>query len=330
MVKSHVVTQVQVAASLIKNIIILIVMFSSLLTFGSEDSLFIDRPSKFTITPNILLQNLDLTINGAHGSIVSFEPGKTVAVGGTLYYKWFVGSLYYGVYNEFNKVLEDKTRYYDFRFNFTKRRGELDLYFQWFKGFSIKDLPKASDGSVVNLAKPNLDLFSTGFNFYYSINPKHSVQSVYKYNELQTRSSGSLMLGLSQNYTHIMFDNSIFPDDIVTGTEQLGEENDGKFIALIPTIGYQVNLIKNKFNISPIVNVGIGEQYQDYMSDAKGDFRGVNSAMKYNIDVPIGINNENNYFGIIGRYDKSIFFLEKGVEIHYELITAKIFFGIRF
>ncbi len=322
--------QIQGVVNLLRKGLIIVALFFSLLAYGSEDSLFVDRPSKFTITPNILLQNLDLTINGAHGSIVSFEPGKTVVAGGTFYYKWFVGSLYYGVYNEFNNSLQDKTRYYDFRFNFTKRRGGLDVYFQWFNGFSVKDLPKATDGSVINLANPNLDLFSAGFNFYYSLNPDHSVQSVYKYNELQTKSSGSLMLGVSQNFTQIMFTNSIFPDDIVNGTEQLGEENDGKFLALIPTVGYQFSFIKNKFNFSPAINAGLGIQYQDYISDAKGNFTGINTALKYCIDVPVGVNNKKNYFGIIGRYDKSVFFLERGVEIHYELITAKAYFGIRF
>lgn len=301
-----------------------------LLTIGNTDSLFINRPSNFVITPNLLIQNLDLTINGSHGSIVAFEPGQTAAVGGTLSYKWFVGSLYYSVYNEFNSGLEEKTKYFDFRFNFSRRRGALDLYFQWYKGFSIKELPKASDGNLVEIANPNLDLFSGGANFFYSLNEKHSVQSVYKYNELQTRSSGSLLLGFSQNYTKIRFTNTIFPDDILDEVDMLGEENDGDFVGLIPTVGYQYNLIINKFNFSPTIFGGIGAQYQNYESAAKGDFNGFNRTVKYGVNLPIGVNNPKNYFGIITRYEKSIFYLERGIDIEYEQYSIKAYLGIRF
>ncbi|MDF1672863.1 MAG: DUF4421 family protein [Vicingaceae bacterium] len=305
-------------------------LFFPLCFYGQTDSLFIDRPSNFMITPNFLVQNLDLTINGTHGSIVSYEPGKTAAIGATLSYKWFVGSLYYSVYNEFNSGLEEKSKYFDFRFNFSRRRGALDLYFQFYKGFSVKELPKSNDGNLLELANPNLDLFSGGANFYYSLNPKHSVQSVYKYNELQSRSSGSLLAGVSQNYTQISFTNSIFPDDIVDDLQILGEENDGKFIAVIPTIGYQYNFIKNKFNISPTAFGGLGIQYQDYESAAKGDFQGFNRSVKYGFNLPVGINNPNNYYGIVTRYEKSIFYLERGIDIENEQYSIKAYLGIRF
>lgn len=308
----------------------LFILIIPVLTHGNNDSLFVNRDGGFVLTPNVLFQNLDLTINGAHGSIVSFEPGKTVALGGTLSYKGLVGSIYYSVYNEFQGELESKSEYLDFRFNFTRRRGGLDLYFQKYNGFSIKELPTDANGALVNLANPNIDLITGGFNIYYSLNQAHSVQSVYKYNELQTRSSGSLQLGLSQNYTRIRFTNSIFPDDIIAQDQMLGENNDGKFIALIPTIGYQYNLIQNKFNVSPTATAGIGIQYQEYISAAKGNFQGVNAAVRIGGNLPVGINNEKNYYGIIGRYDKSIFFLEKGIEIHYDLFSIKAYFGIRF
>ena len=311
-------------------ILILLIFSIPLSTYGNTDSLFIERPSNFVITPNLLVQNLDLTINGSHGSIVAFEPGQTAAIGGTLSYKWFVGSLYYSVYNEFNSGLEEKTKYFDFRFNFSRRRGALDLYFQWYKGFSIKELPKANDGNLVEIANPNLDLFSGGANFFYSLNDKHSMQSVYKYNELQTRSSGSLLVGVSQNYTKISFTNSIFPDDILDDVDMLGEENDGDFIGLIPTVGYQYNFIKKRFNFSPTAFGGFGIQYQDYESAAKGNFTGFNRSVKYGFNLPIGINNAKNYFGLVTRYEKSIFYLERSIDIEYEQYSIKAYFGIRF
>ena len=301
-----------------------------LFTYGNTDSLFVNRPSKFVITPNFLFQNLNLTIDGAHGSIVKYEPGKTAAIGGTLAYKWFVGSLYYSVYNEFDGELKQKSKYFDFRFNFSRRRGALDLYFQWYNGFSIKELPQTNVENIAALANPNLDLFSGGANFFYSINPKHSMQSVYKYNELQTRSSGSFLVGVAQNYTQISFTNSIFPDDIVDGLEMVGDQNDGKFLALIPVAGYQYNFIKGKFNFSPTAFGGLGVQYQDYMSVAKGNFKGFNRSVKYGFNIPVGINNPKNYFGIIGRYENSIFYLERSIEMKYELYSIKAYLGIRF
>ncbi len=300
------------------------------MVIGQSDSLFIERDSKLVIKPNFLFQNLDLTINGAHGDIVSFEPGNTGALGVTLYYKWFVGSFYYGVYNESKNGSQIRSTYQDFRFNFSKRRAGLDVNFQWYKGFSIKEFPASFDKENIGNVDPNLELFSYGFNFYYSLNKDFSVQSIYKYNEMAKKSSGSVIVGLHQNYTQLSYTNSIFPDDITDNNENEVSNNDGKFFALIPTLGYQYNLVKNKFHVSPTFSAGIGGQYQSYMSDAKGDFKGFNTALRYNVNLPIGYNGEKSFFGVIGRYDKSTFFLERGIEIHYALISLQAYFGIRF
>jgi len=298
---------------------------------AEADTLFVNRDSNFGIKPNFLFQNLNLRIEGAHGDIASFEPGNTGAFGLTVSYKWLVASFYYGVYNETNGELEARTTYQDFRFNFSRRRMGLDINFQWYNGFSIKEFPRLEDGVKFTDIDPDLELFSYGFNYYYSLNKSFSVQSIYKYNELQTESSGSVIIGVNHNFSQLKFTNNIFPDDIMSNEEKTIENNDGVFIALIPTIGYQYNYVfNNKFHISPGISVGVGAQYQNYESVSKGNFKGVNSAMRYNFDLPVGYNGDKYFFGLLGKYDNSIFFLEKSVEIFYTLITAKVYFGIRF
>lgn len=297
---------------------------------GTNDTLFVQREGDFGIKPNFLFQDLNLTIEGAHGDIASFEPGNTGAFGLTVSYKWLVASFYYGVYNETNGELEAKTTYQDFRFNFSRRRMGLDINFQWYTGFSIKEFPRLEDGVKLTDIDPDLELFSYGFNYYYSLNKSFSVQSIYKYNEWQPNSSGSVIIGLNHNFSQLKFTNNIFPDDIMSNENKPIENNDGVFIALIPIIGYQYNYVLKKIHISPAFSSGIGLQYQEYKSVSKGNFKGINSAVRFNLDIPIGYNGDKHYFGVLGRYDNSIFFLERSVEIYYTLLTAKMYFGIRF
>jgi hypothetical protein len=314
--------------SLIKNIV-LIALILPIFCVGNSDTLFVKREGKFGLKPNFVFQNLNLKIEGAHGDIVTFEPGNTGAVGIAISYKWLAVSFYYGIYNETNGELEAKTTYQDIRLNFSKRRMGLDVNFQWYNGFSITEFPKLENGETVTDIQPDLELFSYGFNYYYSLNKEFSVQSIYKYNELQLKSRGSIIIGLNHNYSKLSFTKNIFPDDIVSGLGNEIENNDGVFIALIPTIGYQYNYIHNKFHISPGFSIGFGLQYQEYESVSKGVFKGVNTGLRYNFDVPIGYNGNKCYFGLLGRYDNSIFFLEKNIEIYYTLLTARIYFGIR-
>ncbi len=304
--------------------------FFPTLLIGQNDSAFVQREGDFVLKPNFLFQNLNLSIDGAHGDIIAFEPGNTAAIGMTASYKWFVASLYYGVYNEYNNELKNKSTYRDFRFNFSKRHAGLDLNFQWFKGFSIKELPESVDPSLIEQLNPNLDLFTFGINFYYGLNKNLSIQSAYKYNELQKSSSGSVIVGLSQNYSQLNFTSNIFPDDIALGMNMAEDKNDGKFLAFIPTVGYMYNFVEGKYHCSPNVLAGMGVQYQDYVSEAKGNFKGINRAVRYNLNLPVGYNGNKVFFGAVGRYDNFIYYLERSVEIKYNLLSLKAYFGVRF
>jgi hypothetical protein len=307
-----------------------LICFIPLISVAEADTTnFKKLNGKIEFQPNFLFQNMSLTIKGAK-TIVTYEPGKSGAIGLTVSYKGIDLGLNYSVVSEGVGSLNEKTQYYDIRLNGYSRRFGLDANFQWYSGFSIAELPESVPDSLTGIIQPNLGLVNYGFNLFYSFNKKMSLKSIFKYRERQLKSSGAFIVGLSQNYTRLSFTNTIFPDNISADWNIETSENKGLFYALIPTIGYQYNFVNKNFHISPSISYGIGVQYQNYSSNNKNNFKGYKKGNMLSANLPIGYNGDNVYYGVIGRYNQSVFKLEKNAKMDYSLLSLKIFVGIRF
>jgi hypothetical protein len=313
--------------------IISIVLFFPLLVFGNTDSTsFIKHKSKIEVKPYFVTQKLSLKLQG-NTSLATYEPGLTGSVGLSVSYKFLGASFGRSVFNEKVGELKEKSEYFDLRLNFSGRRVALDLDFQWFIGFSVSDLPNNISDSLKEFIQPNLDLVNYGVNFYYGLNKKMSIQSIYKYNERQLKSSGSIIVGLKQNFIELSYSSTIFPEEILTDSrigDIVDSENQGSFFTIIPVVGYQYNLIKEKIHLSPFASVGYGVQYQSYISKSKGNFKGFRNATTINFNLPFGYNGDKIYYGVVGKYNQTISDIQNRGNMNYSLFSLKFFFGIRF
>ncbi|MDG1476763.1 MAG: DUF4421 family protein [Vicingaceae bacterium] len=318
--------------SIYKNIVLLLFFFPLLIWGNSDSTAFIKHKSKLEVKPYFVTQNLSLKLRG-NASFVTYEPGLTGAVGLGVSYKSVGASFGRSIYNQKMGELKNKSEYFDFRLSFYGRRTAFEVDFQWFIGFSLTDFPSDLPLSFKEVVQPNLDLVNYGFNFYYGLNRKVSLKSIYKYNELQLKSAGTVIIGLRQNFIKLSYSSTIFPEEILvdfTTGNTVGTENEGDFFTIIPMVGYQYHLIKDRFHISPFAAVGYGAQYQNYMSDSKGDFKGFREATALSVNLPLGYNGDKLFYGIIGKYDQTISDIQTRGSMDYSLLSLKFFLGIRF
>jgi len=313
--------------------IITIVLFFPVLIYGNIDSTsFIKHDSKIEVKPYFVNQKLSLKLRG-NNSLATYEPGLTGSVGLSVSYKFIGIGFGKSVFNEKVGPLKEKSEYFDLRLSYFGRRVAADFDFQWFIGFSFADLPNGIDDSLKEFIQPNLDMVNYGVGFYYGINKKMSIQSIYKYNERQLKSSGSVIVGLKQNFIELSYSGTIFPEEIFA-TAGMGSsensENRGNFLTIIPVLGYQYNFIKDEFHLSPFFSAGYGTQYQSYISDAKGNFKGFRKAMTINFNLPFGYNGDKMYCGFVGKYNQTISEIQDRGNMNYSLLSVNLFWGIRF
>lgn len=330
-----VVIRIQVAVKRLNlsKYILLVVLFFPELIYGSADTTsFIKHKSKIEVKPYFVAQKLSLKLEG-NNSIATYEPGLTGAVGVSVFYKFIGLSLGRSVVNKKMGELKNESEYFDLRLNYAGRRTALDVNFQWFIGFSLSDFPENFPDSLKSSIQPNLDLVNYGVNFYYGLNKRMSLQSIYKYNERQLKSSGSVIIGLRQNFIELSYSSTIFPEELLMGMNTVdgsGIGNQGKFYTIVPVVGYQYNFIKEKVHFSPFASIGYGAQYQSYVSESKGNFKGFRKASTVSLNLPLGYNGDNIYYGVIGRYNQTISDIQSRGNMNYSLFSVKFFLGIRF
>jgi hypothetical protein len=309
--------------------IVLAVLFIPVLVFGNTDSTsFIKHKSKMEFKPYFVVQKLSLKLEG-NNSLASYEPGLTGSVGLSASYKFFGLSFGRSIFSEKMGDLQNESEYFDLRLNYSGRRAALDINFQWFIGFSLADFPPNLPDSLKETIQPNLDLVNYGVNFYYALNKKMSLQSIYKYNERQLKSAGSIIVGLRQNFIQLSYSSTIFPEELLIGNGA-SSGNEGEFLTIIPVIGYQYNFIKEKIHFSPYASVGYGAQYQRYFSESKGDFKGFRKATAISFNLPLGYNGDRIYYGAIGKYNQTVSDIQTRGSMNYSLFSLKFFLGFRF
>lgn len=139
-----------------------------------------------------------------------------------------------------------KTKAIDFEYHGYKSTYIYDLFLQYHKGFyrTIEN----KDNDIITL-HPDISMYLFGGNWYYVFNNKHfSYRAIFNQNELQKKSSGSLLAGVSGYYSIVNSDSTFI-------SEQLSQQHKNLQFGL--SLGYAYTwVINRKWQISGSVNTG--------------------------------------------------------------------------
>lgn len=170
----------------------------------------------------------------------SYRPNTPITMGIGATYQWFTLNLAYG-FKFINQYKNDrgKTRYLDLQSHNYGRRGVIDFYGQFYKGFYLK-----SETSNLNqyYVRPDMGISQMGGQYEHIFNwRKFSYRAAMLQSERQLKSAGSITAGFEANYSIISADSSFIPTDpLYAGLPAL---NRIRHIEFGPSLGYAYTLV---------------------------------------------------------------------------------------
>jgi hypothetical protein len=319
---------------------ILVVLFTcvSLIQAKTKDSLYQATRAQYISDKTGMLgislfnrnPNNQISINGFNK--ITYNPNDANTQGIRFQHKWF--GIAFG-YSPKQLQIEKRgtTEEMDLHLFMYGRKNYIDAYYVSYTGFYIENY-KQNDYLRNNYISfpllPNMSVNGFGLNYFYVFNhKKYSLRSSYLMNEIQRKSAGSFILGISANALSLSNTLSEIPQ---LPSQTLPEERllDGRFYGTSVLPGYAHTFIYKKlfFTIAP--TIGIVAQHQN-ITNADDRTRERNTFAFRSIGrIAFGYNSDRFYMAITGVNDTYNYQLAPKVELNTQLSEARIIIGYRF
>lgn len=274
--------------------------------------------------------NNQITINGINN--VTYNPNDANTQGIRFQHKWLGIAFGYSP-----KQLQDgrrgTTEEMDLHLFMYGRRNYIDAYYIGYTGFYIENY-KQNDSLNKNYNSfpllPNMNANGFGVNYFYVFNhKKYSLRSSYLMNEIQRKSAGSFILGISVNSLGISNPINETPQLLA---QTLPEEKllKGRFYGASVLPGYAHTFVYKKifFTIAP--TLGFVTQHQNF-TNADNRTRVRNTLALRSIGrIALGYNSNRFYAALTGVNDSYNYQLAPKVQLHTQLSEARVVVGYRF
>lgn len=323
-----------------KTVLILTVLFNclSLIQAKTKDSLYQATRAQYVTDKTGMLgislfnrnPNNQISINGFNK--ITYNPNDANTQGIRFQHKWLGIAFGYSP-----KQLQDEkrgtTEEMDLHLFMYGRRNYIDAYYVGYTGFYIENY-KQNDSLRDNYKSypllPSMSANGFGMNYFYVFNhKKYSLRSSYLMNEIQRKSAGSFILGLSANSLSLSNPLNQIPQ---LPPQTLPEERliKGRFYGASILPGYAHTFVYKKvfFTIAP--TLGIVTQHQNF-TNADDKTRVRNTLAFRSVGrIAFGYNSERFYAAITGVNDTYNYQLAPRVQLHTQLSEARIIVGYRF
>lgn len=251
---------------------LLIILLSSTYLYAQKPSdstqFIIDYSDQLILRVYTITKSNSLIIgNTSTGKRLVLEPNGQTNIGLGLNYKHFGLGLAFGI----PKSSESNTKYgktqrVDVQGSIYGNKIGGDGFFQMYKGYYNSNPSEFIDWNEDYFPQnPSMRILSVGISSFYLFNSeKYSYRAAFVRDEVQTRSSGSFLLGFFANYDEAKTDNGFIPDDFPDSTKVKVDLKEFTTLALGVSIGYAHNfIIKEKLIIGLAIIPGFGYQRID-------------------------------------------------------------------
>ncbi len=211
-------------------------------------------------------------------------------------------------------------------------RSSLSLGYFWIDIFvqHFKDLGLSSTndfwGTGTYALIPDTELKHRGGNIYYIHSPKDfSLAAIVDQTARQTKSSGSLIYGISYFRTEFSYFPGFFPENPSGNSINSGAVN-----SLVPSLGYGYSAVAGSWYAAFMAMAGLGSQQQTYEINNESPAKSSSATVsKLNTVLGAGYNGISNSTGITVRFDILQYTLAD-VKVTNRQSDIQIFFGKRF
>jgi hypothetical protein len=292
-----------------------------------------EYPDYFFIWPVLKQRSLTFDIQDREEDErkIEFIPNNKFTLGAGFYLFELGFELTFAIpLNEESKAIYGESSARDLQLNVLSKKWGVDIYYQKYSGFYIKD----SDNPVPNgspyLQRPDLATRNYGISGVYIFNHrKFSLRSSFTYAERQLRSKGSFLLYSTINSFKLTADSALLPPEIqnIVGTGSGFRSLRYTTISLAP--GYSYNLVWKKFFLNGTVALGPAHHWINYEEDSglKRDDISINSTGIARFAVGY---NSDRFFGGIGFSAQTRIVKFDDVRVSNSTNLFKVLVGYRF
>lgn len=269
------------------------------------------------------------------GKLTKFSPNLAQRWGLRLTIHDFITLGYGFKIKQLDKELNEKgeTKYEDWRFNFAFKNFVLSAAYNQYDGVYVANTSEVDPSWTAGqpfLQNPNMKIISGSVNLTYIWSPEDfSLIAALDQVVRQTKSGGSLLLGLAASQTTFKDSSPIIPSVV---RSQYGSDQNieyGSFLALSAKFGYGYTWVWGKaWYASLAAQVGGGQQRRVYR-DATQERSSWHVASKLDALLSLGYNGDVIFVGGMLSGD-STSYRTTSIEISSGLYAIQLFLGGRF
>jgi len=264
----------------------------------------------------------------ATGSEIQLTPDfqNSIGIGG---YLWKVGfKLYLPLpTNWFTDEFNFDSRIFDIRGTLYTRKWLFDGTFQWYENQFPRSLP---DSQLPTEADNRVTTVQSSFIVTHLLSGNRvSFRAPYSRNELQTRNSGSWMVGAGVSYARVGGTNSIFnaPVRSIFGRDSLVQNLEAVTYQVRP--GYMHNFVLGDFFLHTAFALGIGLQQRSTERANTPNRNQWGVVPEYHLRGALGYDNGRYFGSIFMVWEQSSFEIE-GLRVTNSSRNIQLFVGYRF
>ena len=295
----------------------------------------IDFKDKFYVKPLLTVRSLNLEFRDENDNIDDITYSATTnAYLGLGVYLFDIGlELSFRLPNETqDPATYGETDVFDFQTNLYGRKWGCDLAYQRYSGFFLErpgdHITGWQRGDPLP-QRPDLSMSNSQLNIFYIFNHnRFSYRSAFNQADMQTKSAGSFLLGVSASTFSFSADSTLIPLESRDGFTEDAIVRAARFTVLGLLPGYAYNFIYKQFYLNLSLSVGPAHLWTRYTNeDRERNNIGIEPIL--NLRSALGYNSDS-FFGGISIVNHAVSNQIDNLDINGTSGNVKFFIGYRF
>ena len=229
-------------------------------------------------------------------------------------------------------ALKGDSRITDFRFRFPWRSFMLSLGYQKNQGFFVENTGSVDSSLPGQFIKnPDMTLENKSLLAMFVVDSDYSLAAFLDQSERQTKSGGSLLFVTKVAETSFRDESKaigLIPTAIRSRFQPEALVNQGQFRSMGAGVGYGYTQAFGQSGYASALGLVGWSAQNGRLTDGTQDFSSSSTGGLLNLDVGLGMNGEENVFGLHVSMESS-FYNTSATEVSTTLTSLTLFYGIR-
>ena len=268
-----------------------------------------------------------------NNSKIKYRPARDLNLGVGVAYKYFALDLTFSLGLNKNSEFEDPVAF-DFQGRLFSSKQFISATLQYYVGYELSNFNGLNNEiNKASTIREDIRTINFGLQYLHAFNyTRFSLKAPFVFNEVQKKSAGSIIGGVSFSIFIMDADSSIVPDEIKSDFDPDLYLIDMNVLNAAVSVGYMYSFIfKDHFFITLSLIPGINFNGGDYLAESKTrNYNSINIRFKFFTMNAIGYNGRKFFAGaqLLGETD----FLQLAPKLNLEAGTGQLslFVGYRF